>query len=79
VPNVIQTLIQPPGTNKSSAEATLVDLVYVDFIEPYIALAAKFSGLPVNLPADSAVYMEGTMTELIQAWIKENWKCDNSS
>ncbi|RAO72554.1 uncharacterized protein BHQ10_008566 [Talaromyces amestolkiae] len=77
VPNVIQTLIQPPGTDLSE-EATLVDLVYVDFIEPYIALAAKFSGLPVNLPADSAVYMEGTMTDLIQAWIKENWKCDTS-
>lgn len=77
VPNVIQTLSQPPGTDLSQ-EATLVDLVYVDFIEPYIALAAKFSGLPVNLPEDSAVYMEGTMTELIQAWIKENWKCDAS-
>lgn len=77
VPNVIQTLIQPPGTDPSE-EAALVDLVYVDFIEPYIALAAKFSGLPVNLPADSAVYMDGTMTELIQAWIKENWKCDTS-
>lgn len=78
VPNVIQTLIQPLGTDPSE-EAALVDLVYVDFIEPYIALAAKFSGLPVDLPADSAVYMEGTMSELIQAWIKENWKCDTSS
>lgn len=76
VPNVIHTLIQPSGTSLSE-EAALVDLVYVDFIEPYIALAAKFSGLPVNLPADSAVYMEETMTELIQAWIKKNWKCDS--
>ncbi|EED14202.1 Ser/Thr protein phosphatase family [Talaromyces stipitatus ATCC 10500] len=74
VPNVIQTLI-PPLDHSSSGEPTTVDLVYLDFIEPYIALAAKFSGFPVNLPADSALYMDGTMTELIQTWIKKNWKC----
>lgn len=85
VPNVIQTLIQPRTVRSTdnkldtSTEPSTVDLVYVDFIEPYIALAAKFSGLHVNLPQDSAVYMNGvTLTQVIQDWIKENWKCDEA-
>jgi Calcineurin-like phosphoesterase len=86
VPNVIQTLIHPQNAQTEdenfdmSADPSTVDLVYVDFIEPYIALAAKFSGLHVNLPQDSDVYMDGvTLTNLIENWIKENWKCDEAT
>ncbi|OKL62865.1 hypothetical protein UA08_02124 [Talaromyces atroroseus] len=86
VPNVIPTLIHPHSTQvgeedlDSSEEPSTVDLVYVDFIEPYIALAAKFSGLDVNLPQDSDVYMDGvTLTHLIENWIKKNWKCDEAT
>ncbi|KAH8689807.1 Metallo-dependent phosphatase-like protein [Talaromyces proteolyticus] len=83
VPNVLQTLIVPETTlsakENTSTEPSTVDLVYVDFIEPYIALAAKFSGLHVELPRDSDVYMSGTsLTELILGWIKDNWRCDKT-
>jgi hypothetical protein len=83
VPNVIQALIEPSTSNleeDTTAGSSTVDLVYVDFIEPYISLAAKFAGLHVELPRDSNVYMSGTsMTELILGWIKENWQCDESA
>jgi hypothetical protein len=83
VPNVIQSLIEPSTSNleeDTTAGSSTVDLVYVDFIEPYISLAAKFAGLHVELPRDSDVYMSGTsMTELILGWIKENWQCDESA
>ncbi|QKX60151.1 uncharacterized protein TRUGW13939_07294 [Talaromyces rugulosus] len=83
VPNVIQALIEPSTSNleeDTTAGSSTVDLVYVDFIEPYISLAAKFAGLHVDLPRDSDVYMSGTsMTELILGWIKENWQCDETT
>ncbi|KAL1981250.1 hypothetical protein VTN96DRAFT_2849 [Rasamsonia emersonii] len=84
VPNCIQTLIQPetspdevlPG--RTTTDPDTVDLVYVDFIEPYVALAAKFSGLDVDFESDSDTYMKGTtLTSLILNWVKEHWKCDD--
>lgn len=71
-PNCIQASIRP------DLESEKVDLVYVDFIEPHMIDAAKFSGLDVDFKKDSAVYMPGKMlTDLILAWVKENWKCDH--
>lgn len=73
VPNCISALI----ANSSAAPATL-DLVYVDFIEPHVALAGKMAGLDVDLPKDSDVYMPPmTLTDLIRQWVEDNWSCGN--
>ena len=71
VPNCIQALV-----SNTAATPDTVDLVYVDFIEPYIVQAAKAIGLEINVPQDSDVYMPGMgLTKLILGWVKENWKC----
>ncbi|PYH96181.1 Ser/Thr protein phosphatase family [Aspergillus ellipticus CBS 707.79] len=73
VPSCIQAL-----TYNSSATPENVDLVYVDFIEPYVAFAAKFAGLDVDFSKDSDVFMPNkTLTSLISDWVKENWPCDD--
>jgi hypothetical protein len=56
-----------------------VDLVYIDFIEPYVALAAKFASLDLDFARDSDVYMPfETLTGLILDWVKNNWKCEDA-
>ena len=72
VPNCIQAL---KSANASETPKT-VDLVYLDFIEKYIILAAKFSGLDVDIAKESDVYMPNvSLTNLILDWVKKNWKC----
>ncbi|KAJ5241878.1 uncharacterized protein N7469_000205 [Penicillium citrinum] len=74
VPNVIQALI---SGNDSTPET--VDLVYNEFIEPYLTLAAKFAQLNVDFGKESEAYMPGlTMTDLILQWVKKNWPCDDA-
>jgi hypothetical protein len=86
VPNCIQALIQPNkekshrNDDGALSEPDTVDLAYIDFIESYVALAAKFSGLDVDFAKESESYMNGTtMTDLILGWVKRNWKCDDKS
>ncbi|EAW12108.1 metallophosphoesterase family protein [Aspergillus clavatus NRRL 1] len=75
VPNCIQALIPP----EASTHPKTVDLVYIDFIEPYVALAAKFASLDVDFSQDSDVYMpSSTLTNLILDWVKDNWKCEDA-
>ncbi|KAL2863108.1 Metallo-dependent phosphatase-like protein [Aspergillus lucknowensis] len=72
VPNCIDSLILG---NESAAPET-VDLVYVDFIEPYITLAARYARLSVDVPRESDIYMPSTsLTDLIVQWVKDNWSC----
>ncbi|KAI9036552.1 metallophosphoesterase family protein [Aspergillus affinis] len=73
MPNCIQARV---SLNASSAPDR-VDLVYIDFIESYVALAAKFADLDVDFSRDSDVYMPSmTLTNLILNWVKDNWSCD---
>ncbi|KAJ5208104.1 hypothetical protein N7449_002483, partial [Penicillium cf. viridicatum] len=72
VPNCIQAL---KSANASETPKT-VDLVYLDFIEKYIILAAKFAGLDVDIAKESDVYMPNvSLTNLILDWVKKNWEC----
>ncbi|KAE8157432.1 Metallo-dependent phosphatase-like protein [Aspergillus tamarii] len=72
VPNCIQALISP----KVSAAPETVDLVYIDFIESHVALAARFAGLDIDFAQDSNVYMPATrLTDLILDWVTDNWSC----
>ncbi|RDW83989.1 uncharacterized protein DSM5745_04315 [Aspergillus mulundensis] len=72
VPNCIGALAPHAG----SAVPETVDLVYIDFIEPYVALAASQLGLAIDVPHESDVYMPSTsFTDVLVAWITANWGC----
>ncbi|KAJ5774668.1 hypothetical protein N7457_009564 [Penicillium paradoxum] len=72
VPNCIRALTP---ANASEIPKT-VDLIYIDFIEKYVSMAAKFAGLDVDFTKESDVYMPQTsFTNLILDWVKKNWKC----
>ena len=68
VPNCIQAEVGFP----SEGSPEKVDLVFLDFIQPWVLLALKFSGGDYQTK-DVKSYVDGTFTELMQAWIKENW------
>lgn len=74
VPNCLQSLV---NHGQQVSDSDPVDLVYNEFIEPYVALAAKFSGLDVDFEKESDIYMNGTMmNELLVSWVTEHWKCE---
>ncbi|CAG8140993.1 unnamed protein product [Penicillium salamii] len=71
VPNCLQVLL-----NNATETPETVDLVYIDFIEKYVVLAAKFAGLGIDIAKESDVYMPHmSLTNLILNWVKKNWKC----
>lgn len=52
---------------------TTVDVVYIEFVEPWILLAMRFLGLEYSV-ADTDAYMYGeSLTTLLAKWVKENW------
>ncbi|KAK3371986.1 Metallo-dependent phosphatase-like protein [Podospora didyma] len=69
VPNCIQSEVQFPweGTPET------VDLVFFDFIQPWVLLALKFSGGGSYSDKDVLSYLDSTFTELMAGWIKKNW------
>ncbi|QPG98574.1 hypothetical protein C2857_007747 [Epichloe festucae Fl1] len=71
-PNCIQSEINFP----KEGEPDTVDLVYIDFIQPWIIPALKFAGGDYSSD-DVKVYMEGTMAHKLSEWIAKNWpkKC----
>ena len=80
VPNCIEARIGFPGDAKDpekpkEPEPEIVDLVYNEFIQPYILLALKFLGTGFE-KEDTGAYMEGMdMTRMIETWVKEKWPC----
>ncbi|KAL4916715.1 Metallo-dependent phosphatase-like protein [Aspergillus aurantiobrunneus] len=73
IPNCIDALI---SHHIGSTVPETVDLVYIDFIEPYVALAANYAGLGIDISQESDVYMQSiTLTDLIVNWVKTNWGC----
>ncbi|EQK99020.1 Ser/Thr protein phosphatase family [Ophiocordyceps sinensis CO18] len=70
VPNCIQSEIAFP----ESGEPDAVDLVFVDFIQPWIVPALKLSGGDFG-DGDVHMYMEETLTHKLGEWIRENWRC----
>lgn len=69
VPNCVQAEINLP----SRGEPDTVDLVFLDFIQPWVLLALKFSGGDYS-EKDVGLYRNGSFTDLLAGWIKENWK-----
>lgn len=76
VPNCIQAVINPaPGDipPQPPVAPTTVDVVYIEFVEPWILLALRFLGLEYSAE-DTAPYMPGEiLTTLLASWVKENW------
>ncbi|KAI0883947.1 Metallo-dependent phosphatase-like protein [Annulohypoxylon maeteangense] len=83
VPNCIQSKIAfpapaPSGDNQTEPQPQdpeKVDLVFVDYVQPWIITALKFSGGDFGTD-DVKVYTNSTLTDLIADWVKENWKKD---
>ncbi len=77
VPNVIESRVAFPTSEAGDAEdPEKVDLVYIDFIEPYILRILKFLGTGYEI-GDTEAYMEGKqLTELISEWVEGNWGGD---
>jgi hypothetical protein len=52
-----------------------VDLVFIDFIQPWVLTALRFTGQTYN---NSHVenYRPEIFTDLLAGWIKEHWKKD---
>ncbi|KAM7209632.1 Ser/Thr protein phosphatase [Naviculisporaceae sp. PSN 640] len=74
VPNCIQAEIGFPEDETEEPET--VDLVFIDFVQPWILLALKFSGGENFSKEDVHRYVEGTFTELMSGWVKKNWGVD---
>ncbi|KAK3991170.1 Metallo-dependent phosphatase-like protein [Cladorrhinum sp. PSN332] len=72
VPNCIQTELAFP----SEGEPDTVDLVFFDFIQPFVLMALKLLGGRFGNEHVQS-YLEGTFTELWADWIEKNWpaKC----
>ncbi|KAL2132910.1 hypothetical protein VTI74DRAFT_3159 [Chaetomium olivicolor] len=68
VPNCIQAEVDFP----SEGEPETVDLVFLDFITPWVMMALRFLGGEYS-EKDVQLYVEGTFTELMAGWIEKNW------
>lgn len=68
VPNAIQAEVAFP----SNDEPEHVDLVFFDFITPWVLMALRFLGGEYG-QEDVQLYVEGTFTELMAGWIEKNW------
>lgn len=72
VPNCIESRINFPFT---SSDPKTVDLVFIDFIKPWVLVALRFSGAEYTDEAVS-IYRNETLTDLMAGWIKGNWGQD---
>lgn len=74
VPNVIQSVVN--NTASPISDDSTVDVVFNEFIQPYLLLALRFLG-EVYADDDTKGYMEGkSFTNLLAKWIGDNWEKD---
>lgn len=71
VPACIQSALAFP----EEGDPETVDMVFIDFIQPWVLQALEFGGAHYNA-GDVEVYRDETLTELMAGWIKENWSKD---
>ena len=80
VPNCVESRVGMPETfhvgDDGDEDSQKVDLVYLQFIEPWMVLALRFLGAEYTAE-DVKPYMEGKgFTEMIREWVEENWEGD---
>lgn len=68
VPNCVQAEVGFP----EEGEPETVDLVFLDFITPWILMALRVVGGEYS-EEDVQLYAEGTFTDMMANWIGENW------
>lgn len=68
-PNCIQAEIGMPP----EGEPETVDLVFTDFITPWVLMALKFSGGDYN-ETNVQLWDEAAFTDMLANWVKDNWK-----
>jgi len=68
VPNCFQAEV---GVSESAVPKT-ADLVFLDFIQPWVLAALNYQGARYT-GKDVGSYVNGSFTELMAGWIKENW------
>lgn len=68
-PNCIQAEIGMPP----EGEPETVDLVFTDFITPWVLMALKFSGGDYN-ETNVQLWDDAAFTDMLANWVKENWK-----
>ena len=71
VPNCVQSEINFP----EKGEPETVDVVFIDFIQPWMVPALKFAGGDYSND-DVKVYMEDTLTYKLSEWIGTHWGRD---
>lgn len=78
VPNCFQGLIPPPDVDEDdNSIPETVDLIYIDFIEPWLDVAAEIVGFDLDVERDSEVFLPGeSLASVISDWVEKNWKCD---
>lgn len=83
IPNCVESRINFPscqvvgemtvGTSQECEAPKTVDLVFIDFLQPYVLSVLSFLGTDYR-EVDTETYMNGTgLTTLIANWTKENW------
>lgn len=77
VPYYIQSQIDLSKTaaaRKQAPDPDYVDVVFVDFIQPFILEALKSLGISYHAANDVGAYMgEVTIVSLIARWVQSNW------
>ena len=72
VPNAIQANVGW-GNRKDLDDNDTVDVVFLDFVQPWIVIALRFLGQKVE-ENDVESYLEGKgFTTMIKEWVQENW------
>jgi len=71
VPNCIQSEL---GLSEPEDPDT-VDVVFIDFIKPWVLLALQYTGESFT-NSDVRSYRPETLTDLMAVWIKEHWGQD---
>ncbi|KAJ8125255.1 hypothetical protein O1611_g8383 [Lasiodiplodia mahajangana] len=69
VPNCIQSQVAFP----EAADPETVDLIFIDYVEPWIIPALKFSGGDYE-SENITEYLDMTLTDAIAGWVETHWK-----
>lgn len=77
LPNCIQAFIPTEKSEDHPTKSETVDLIYLEFLEPFIDVAARFVGLDFDIKKDTAEYKPGSgLRSVIVDWVEKNWNCD---
>jgi hypothetical protein len=70
VPNCIEAKLTFP----EQGDPETVDLVFIDFVQPWILLALKFAGKSYSAIDVKPYLGNQTFTGLIESWVADNWE-----